>query len=302
MIILIGVLCVLAAALINYLILALFGISFHSFKLWFILPVGGLIEGSLCGIGIYVYLIKKELKAKLRHYFISALLGFIGFWLITFFNYASTYVHNDEINNTFTGEHISNYMYSQTEPFTFGNYLKYEFENTETEIRHRGAKLVDSKNFGEGFNKASFYISMVGFMIGGMLIGLIMLGNKVYCEKCKKYMKSKKLYEFDISEWDYEVNALLDIINKPKEEIMNFFSKNRVLSPVVEAIIEVKLTYCDVCKDGFITLMYMQPKTDSSGKVLYEENPSKSKTLKLEVDTVTSILFSYESINLVSKI
>ncbi|MBP2024156.1 ribosomal protein L44E [Clostridium punense] len=285
-----GLISLLLTILADYLIMAFIGISVHSFTLWFILPIGGAILGAFCGKGIFLYLKHANIKATAKHTITSAILAFIGFWAINYFAYFSTYVDDESINNTFKGEHISNYMYNDTEPFTFKNYLEFQFETSESVVSVGGHSSGSSISFGKGYNKTSFYITMLGFIIGGLTVGSTVVGDKSYCDKCKKYMKEKKLYDFTYSSFDNEVMALEKALQKTKEEFDDFIKQERPFEEYGEPYITAVLTYCPVCKDGFINLKFMEPKKGSGGKLVWEENDKYTKKLPLSNEASSMIV------------
>lgn len=289
MFILFGLISMIVALLADYFLMVLLDVSFNSFNLWFIIPIGGGVVGALCGLGIFLYLKKMNIKASAKHFIASGLIAFIGFWSINYFTYASTYIDNGKVNNTFKGEHISNFMYNDTESFTFGNYLNYRFENAESVMTFIAIKTGDPVKFGKGYNKTSFYISMLGFILGGLSIGLIVLGDKAYCDKCKKYMLERKLYDFTYSDWDDEVIGLQNALQVTKEEFNIFVKRERVMPSNPEPYIRVVLTHCPVCKDAFITLKFMQAKKDSSGKITWEENKQYNRKLEL-ANEISSVI------------
>lgn len=290
MFILYGFISVITILFIDCLIMLLSGFSIHNFNLWFIIPAGGLIEGALCGIGIFLYLMKKNLKISAKHIISSGLIAFIAFWAITYFTYASTYIDNGKVNNIFKGEHISNYMYNDRKVFTFSNYLNYQFENAETSIQYRGRNVGSSTNLGKGINKVSFYVSSLGFLIGGLAVGLIFLGNTVYCDKCKRYMKERKLFDFTYSEWSKEVSDLQYALQGTREDFENFVRKERVMTESLEPYISVTLAYCNSCKDAFIIFKFMEVKKNSKGDLTWEENRTYNRKLDLDNKVSSTII------------
>lgn len=273
-----GLISMFLVLLLEYLLLISLDFSLHSLRLWFILPIGGLLVGALCGLGIFLYLKKAHIRASAKHYLASALIAFLGFWVIHYFTYASTYIDEDgKVNNLFQGEHISNFLNADFEPIGFGDYLDITFENTEVSFTRRSGQ---SFNLGEGYNKTSFYFDMLGFAIGGLLIGPMVLGNKRYCEKCKKYMKEDKLYDINYSDWERESLEFHNAMHGTKEDFEKFIKKERVLSKT-EPYFSVTLTHCPSCKDAFITLRFMQPKKDSYGNITWEENKQYNQKIDM---------------------
>lgn len=284
--ILFGVLGIIGITIADTAVMALMGISVQSFSLFFILPIGGLVEGSLTSRLMFKHLKRKNIKANFMHYMLAALIAFSTFWTINFTYYMTTYVDDNKINHLFKGEHISNYMYNDYEVFTFKNYLDNSFSTTEVKSKHISTPM----NFGRGYNKTSFIIDMVGFVIGGLLSGLMVLGGLAYCDKCKRYMTDKELYKIPLTECDEEIKAFSNMLNDTKERVQEFINSDKPSLEHNEAHIQVTLSYCPICKEGYLAFKHLEPKKHSNNNTEWEEKEIDRKKVSLTKEMVEKIL------------
>lgn len=288
--ILFGIATTALAVCLDYLLITNLDLSFHTVSLLFIFPMGGFLLGILCGSGIFLYLSLRNVKAAGKHYLAAALIAFTGFWGVNYLTYASAYINNGELNYKFQGEHISNYMYNNTEAFSFSNYLDFNFKNAESTFRYKSIEMVGPVNYGEGINKISFFLDALGFVLGGLGAGLLILKDKIYCDKCKKYLKEKNLYNFTFSDSDREITDLQTALQGTEEELDDFISQERPkVKKKPEAYISVNLTYCPCCNDGFIHLKFMQAVKKPGHMMTWKENKYYNKRLKLDNGKVSLI-------------
>ena len=109
--------------------IALLGIwidfQIHTLSFWIIIPIGGFIVGAMGAFGYFYGLIKSNQKIKLPHYFVGAIVGLLTYIGIFYFLYSITYLdENNEVNYSFEGDHISNFVTTDSEePISFLNYI-----------------------------------------------------------------------------------------------------------------------------------------------------------------------------------
>lgn len=286
MYILFGILNSIIIIFLDYLLMAYVGISISSFGLLFIIPIGGLAEGALCSYLMFKTIKRRHVKVTKKHYIIAALLALVTFWGINYTDYASSYLKGDVLNNKFQGEHIRHYMYNATETFTFGNYLKYKFETQEVRLR----RMSNSVSFGKGYNMFRFGITMLGFVLGSVGLGLSLMKGLVYCDKCSKYMQEKELYNFQLSHLEEETRLLLEVLKDTKEKVQAFLTNERPLPSYAESYIQVCLTYCPDCNDGLLVYKHLVPKKDSKGNLKWEEDEAATKKVQISYDMTEKLL------------
>lgn len=284
--ILLGLINAIVIIFLDYLIMAFTDFSVRGLGILYVLPVGAILEGALCSYLLFKFIKKLNIKIAKKHYIIAALLALFTFWGSQYAYYASTYIKGDNVNNKFQGEHISNYMYNDTEVFTFGNYLKYNLENqTITSKVNR-----NPHSLGKGYNIFRFGISMLGFIIGGLGLGLGMMKGLIYCDRCKKYMGEKELFRSQDFSVDEEMNLFQEVLKDTKDKVQEFLAKKGPLKSNSAPYVQASIIYCSACYDGYLQFKRMVPKKDSKGKITWEEDALCSKKVHITAEMTEMIL------------
>lgn len=290
MFVLLGLIGMALAVGFDYLLMSRLNIALSNLNIFFIIPIGGIILGILSSFLMFKYLKLRNIRPTRNHYLYSAFISFAAFVSIIYVTYASTYIDNGEVNYLFKGQHISNYMYNDTEAFNFQNYIDFKLEHAKTKFSYKSRQIGNDVSLGKGINILSNIINLLGFMIGGALFGAASLGTSPYCHGCKKYMKKEDLYKFTYSSLSEEVNGLAAALSNSVNSLEDFIYGERPKFKKKETYFEVRMMYCPSCYDGYLELKCMQARKDSLGRISWRENTRAAKKFKLTPEMVERLL------------
>lgn len=224
------------------------GFELHSFTFFFIIPIGALLVGAAAASGLFLGLLKDNKPVTKQHYILGLILGVVAFYGIYYVDYKTTYVtENKEISYTFEGDPIS-YYEIDGEQITFSKFLK--LSNGGSQFYFRGRPIGEEVDPGETANSFFFYLNVVAAALAGAVVGLTIVGDKKYCQKCKKYNKEKELFKFEVEKYEEVVNKLVNSIEKPSalKEIISTYGMKK--DAKVTAFAQVDLDYCPTCDDA----------------------------------------------------
>ena len=170
----------------------------------------------------------------------------------------------------------------------FIDYMKYYFDSMQIEITKNYVNKSYVKN--TAFIYYSFYVGIVGIVLGAILGGIIIkcLG---YCDKCGRYTKSKNLFKIKVDE---NIEITLDMIKQSctvgdhsgKLYMIDIINNNPWKSKLKENHFEAYMDYCPSCKTAKITLTLMRRYRDSFVR-------DKEYTFKYNVNPdITSVILS----------
>ncbi|MDP4094285.1 MAG: hypothetical protein Q8920_13095 [Bacillota bacterium] len=253
--------------------------SLHDFRPGLVLPAGGLIEGALCSLGIYLYLRIRKRRLKARHFIFGVICAFVGFWVIYYLNYSSAYINNGMINHSFKGMHISNYMYDNTHSFNFGNYLNFIFNHYIVKTYSVGGYIVTTDKLGIGFHRIAFILECIGFCLGSLGCSVIAMEGRDYCKSCKGDFTIKRLYSFDPEILGEEMEGITKSFES-KSTFSDFISKDRRHAKEQSPFIEVYLKYCTSCKVAYISFKYMYFKEKANDQYKLKEDKDRFKQIE----------------------
>jgi large-conductance mechanosensitive channel len=248
------------------------GFFLQSFSLIFILPVGGMIIGILCGSGVFYGLRLSNIKVEFKHYILSIFLAIVGF--------AGTYIVLYLVALSKSGglltvsEFVNNFVINRTSTFRVGGMISRPFR------------------MGATYNWIKLIIEAIGFIIGGFVVGIFILGNKRYCDKCKKYMKDKRLYYVRADNPERIFNELKEALTTDGI-INNYLAKCEKESKVEKRsarsdrlpYFDIGISFCQCCMDGFIVIRVMK----RSGTT-YNEEQKLRQLIRIESKIVERIV------------
>jgi len=279
------VLTVIIIVLFNHLT----GFELHSFTLLFIIPVGGLLVGAMSSAGMFYGYLRYNKPVNKNHYLLGALLGAVAFFGIYYVSYLTTYVGPDnEINYSFKGDPIS-YYEIDGEQITFSKYLQLT-KQAKSHFYFRGRPVGEDVNTGEGTNTFFFYLQLLSAVLAGVCVGLVIVGDKRYCENCKKYTKEKELFKFDIDQYEDSVRDLADAVDDTKA-LQEIIKTTHLKEEKVNAFAQVDLEYCPNCHDSRLLVKVF--KLDSNNG--FEEVAKFKQIIKIKNETARTILSDIKS-------
>ncbi|MFA7676259.1 MAG: hypothetical protein WCY28_02520 [Candidatus Shapirobacteria bacterium] len=261
------------------------GFEIHSFSLFFIIPVGGLLVGAGASAGFFYGQIKYHKPIRKNQYLIGALLGFIAFFGVYYVSYLTTYVAPDnEINYSFEGDHISNFEIDG-ERITFSKYLEIN-NQAESQFYFRGRPMGEGIETGGIVNSIFFYLQLLASILAGAGVGLVMVGDRKYCDKCKRYTEQKELLKFNVDQYEQVILELTKSINNPSA-LKKSIEKLALKEEKVIAFAQVELQYCPNCYESCLIIKIMKLNSKSEFEELKEFRqflPLKEEIAKSLID------------------
>lgn len=260
------------------------GFELHSFSFFFIVPLGGLLVGAAAAVGLFYGYLRYNKPVKKTHYVFGAALGVAAFLGIYYVSYLTTYVDaNKEINYSFNGDPISSYEIDG-QRVTFSKYLEIS-QNAKSQFYFRGRPVGDEVETGGGFGALMFYLQILAAAVAGASVGLVIIGDKRYCENCTKYTKEKELFKFDVEQYEDIVCNLTNAIDKPSV-LKKIIKTVGLKDDKINAFVRVDLDYCPNCYDSHLLIKVF--KLDSNSN--FEEVSKFSQSIKITSDVARSII------------
>lgn len=261
-----------------------FSFDLMSFSIFFILPLGSIVVGTIASFGYHFgsYLSNKKIDSwRLLLGLVIPIIAFIG---VRYGYYATAYLDDDmNLNYKMIGEHVSNYSIEDSEePLNFVSFTKLMVESSTISFTYRRRNMVNI----EGkpvVNWIFFLIDLIGSVVGSLMaMGLVIRGRN-YCENCERYMKKQKeLFSFPIGDVDTFIK-MQDIKTLSSERIKSFLSCKASNN---EEHYDVFINWCDKCFEGYINMKCFQ--RDSRGRLV--ENDKNNKDIKVSSDIVKTFL------------
>ena len=290
-----GILSTAAIVLLTVLLVVWRGIYVHTMSFFFILPVGAILVGMGCGVGLFVGLLYWGKRPNLIHYVGSTILSIIGFVGIYYALYSTSYVTADlKINHTFEGKHISSYSYSDEEgPITFKVLLLNEIRSRKSSffigMRRRGGGRIPipigSAELGSTVNWINFGLEGLGFLIGGLLIGPLILGDRRYCESCEHYMKDRSLLSLHLEENQKVVRSINESLSSGTR-LREILKPQDLMPPTFEeAHFRIDVSHCPSCYEGFLLVRFMRKTSDG-----FEESIEDRQTIPLKSNVIRELI------------
>lgn len=239
------------------------GFELHSFTFFFIVPLGGLLVGAAAASGLFYGHLRYNKPVNKNHYLLGAALGVVAFFGVYYVSYLTTYINaNNEINYSFDGDPIS-YYEIDGEQITFSKYLEIS-KNAKSQFYFRGRPVGDEVEAGVGFGTLMFYLHILAAAVAGAVVGLVVVGDKRYCEKCKKYTKEKELFKFDVDDqFEDAVSDLTSAVDNISA-LQKIIKNTKLKTDKVNAYAQVDLEYCPNCHDSRLLVKLMKLNSDSN--------------------------------------
>jgi len=154
------------------------GIYLHTTTLFFVIPIGGIFAGILCGGGLFWGIHLTHLRSGIWHEIASIFLAVFGWIGIYYGLYETAYMSSDmEINHDFIGVPLRDFVSTNVgRPVTFWDYLTYDVKNRQSSFwivigskKSGSVPLpIGSAGLGSLYNWFKFVLEGIGFVIGGI--------------------------------------------------------------------------------------------------------------------------------------
>jgi len=161
----------LLTALLLFGIERLFGFSFYTWILWFVIPVGALLTGLVASTGYYCGARLFNHRPS-RGLLLNILLVAVGcFFLIHYLGYYSLNVDGPPLRTR----------------VAFGSYLKVVLEHTSLSLRVHASVIGSTGELGT-WGYAYALLQILGFAVGGFCVYILLLEHP-FCAHCERYLK-----------------------------------------------------------------------------------------------------------------
>ncbi|WP_053955728.1 hypothetical protein [Inediibacterium massiliense] len=242
-----GLLSLIVSILLPVLILFFTGFEALHFSIFFVIPIGALFTGYICGYGYYKGLFKSNVFITGKHFLIGFVLSLICILGIEYTSYMITCINpeNMEIVYTLDGDHVSNYYSDDYGQFDFFTYKKYMIENTPISFSYKARSIGDISNPIVGWVFAM--IDALGVIVGCLFAGFFQKDHP-YCHTCKLYKKEKEIFNFSKGDGLVFFEDLESHLsqNLSINTLLNSFTLDEHLEK--EEHFLCTLIYCDLCK------------------------------------------------------
>lgn len=273
----------LVGILIPILIMLYTGWDLINFSIMFVVPIGAIAVGYVCGFGYFKSLVKADKKIDKGHYVTGAILALICFVAIMYGQYYITCIDAaGYVTYGLDGDHISNYIHDDYGPLTFFNFIIYNIETTVVSFSHRTTELGTVENV--TLNYVFFVVNIIG-MIYGFISSGFGRSEQPYCEKCRRYKKNIEISDIPKENMDGVIGeieklaAVNDQGNFLKEYLRNYKLDDKLRK---QEHIEGELCFCEECKSAVLKFS------------LYEF--SKKNNLDINLDYSKEISVPYEMV------
>lgn len=154
-------------------------------------------------------------------------------------------------------------------------------ESSTISFSYRRHNLVNVKGK-PVVNWIFFLIDALGSSLGALVALGLIIGDKKYCDNCRRYMKRKKLFNFPIGDTDTFIK-LQEIDRLSPDEMKRFLSFRAARK---EEQYCVYINWCDRCFEGYINMKCLMK--DEKGRLA--EYESSAKEIKVAPDVVKTLL------------
>lgn len=270
MFILLGIIGALLAAVLVVAINSLTSFDLSSFSLFFIVPVGAMVTGSLACLGYYLGVLKTNVQITKTIKWVGIVMALICFIVVQYGFYSTAYLdENMDLNFKMQGDHVSLYVIGDSEePINFFTFTQEMVNSRVISFSNRGRQVFEVEG-NKVVNWIFYLVDFLGVLLGAYFARTLVIGNKKYCDNCRRYMKQKDLMKFSVQDAE-RVIRFKTITNLQPQEITSLVHNDGI--PAEGEHYDVHLDWCETCSAGYIQLKYME--LDSKKKPRHNEEKS----------------------------
>ncbi|MBP7176681.1 MAG: hypothetical protein KBA53_10795 [Thermoclostridium sp.] len=272
-----GLIGAFVAAVLVVAIHSFTSFDLSSFSLFFVVPVGAIVTGGLGTLGYYLGVLKTNIKITKAIKWTGIVIALVCFILVQYGFYYTAYLdENMDLNFKMQGEHISLYAIGESdEPINFFTFTQEMVNSRVISFSRRGRQLFEVEG-NKVVNWIFYLVDFLGVLLGAFFARFLVIGNKKYCDNCKRYMKQKDLLKFSVQDTE-RVIRFKNITQMQPQEISALVHSDGI--PVEGEHYDIHLDWCKECNAGFIQLKYME--LDSKNKPSHNEG----KSIEIPVDS-----------------
>ncbi|GKX29959.1 hypothetical protein SH1V18_24390 [Vallitalea longa] len=258
------------------------------FALFFIIPVGAIFTGYLCGYGYFKGLVLSNRKITGGHYFVGLIMAIVCLVSVLYGTYYLSCFNEEEqkIEYSLEGNHVSDYEVNGYGEMTFPKYTRYMIENTPVSFSIRSTNITEVSN--PIFGWIVTIIDYLGLLAGCLACGSSIYDKYEYCDNCKKYKKKKKIFDIPKPNGKGFFDELETLVNNLNmsiflEEIIDKYKNDRLKTG---EYYECYLIYCESCRSA--SFKFKLYEKNKKGKVV--ENDDFKYTIDVNYDFVRNYI------------
>ncbi len=280
--VILGAISLILSVLLAVAIHSFTSFDIMSFSIFYVIPLGSIIIGTIACLGYYWGLFITNKKINFSLLIIGLLIPIIAYIGVQYGYYTTAYLdENMSLNYKMEGEHISNYAIGDSdEPLDFISFTKLMVDSRVISFYNRKRAIGDVEG-NAILNWTFFIIDGLGAIFGSIVaLGLVKRNTK-YCDDCKRYMKNKSILKFLATDLDRTIR-FQDIDNLSPDKIKELFLPMEVGK---NEHYEIIVHWCEMCDKGYLEMKYMEK--NSKGEMT--ENDKRSKEFEISADTIKTI-------------
>lgn len=286
--------------LIPILIMLYTGWDLINFSLMFVVPVGAIAVGYVCGFGYFKSLVKADKKIDKGHYITGVILALICFSAIMYGQYYITCIDDaGYITYSLSGDHISNYIHDDYGPLTFFNFIIYNIETAVVSFSHRTTEIGTVENV--TLNYVFFVVNIIGIIYGFISSGFGRSGQP-YCDKCRKYKKDIEISDIPKENMDEIISEIekLAKINDNGDSLKEYLGNYKIDDKLKkQEHLEGELSFCEECKSAVFKLSLYE--FSKKNKLDINSNYSKEIPVSYEIVEYYQNLYKNDYLSMFKK-
>lgn len=230
--------------------------NIQGFSFWYIIPIGAMLVGGLASSGIFIG--QKISKSVLKSFYfvLAALAGVASFFIVSYADYK---ISIDKFTKEYS-VYINRLSESEKKEFwdeaSFLKYLETNMNESTISVSNRGREAT--KIEGGALSVVSFWLSIVGAGLGGIIVTSFAIGDRTKCKKCKQYKDRKFLAYADYDSFE-EISEKINSTEKLGDFAIELFSKYPSTDKTYKKPPHVVLKYmlCRNCGEGELIVEQM---------------------------------------------
>jgi hypothetical protein len=159
----------------------------------------------------------------------------------------------------------------------FWDYLLRDIANRQTTFFVGSRRIhvpVGTFHMPSVYNWVHFGLEGMGFLVGGLMIGSLLVGDRRYCERCQRYMKDKLLFSILPDQFEDTVQRLNAALQSGHD--LRALVETESATKIKEGHVQTTISYCPMCYEGFLLLKAMRKTTDG-----FEELKEHRQTIRV---------------------
>jgi hypothetical protein len=229
----------------------------------FYVPVGALVFGALCGAAYAIGMQEAGVRARLVHKLALVGVGLAGCLATEYAIYRTAYVTPElAINHRFAGVHVSRIAVPGADPMTWPAFFLREagrrqpggiepvfVQQTLPNPPRKPTALTTPQRVALG-------LQWLGFPLGALGLGLLLLKDLEYCAPCRRYRKEQDVCQLPLETLGGSATRLNEAIDGGLDGLLAF--RSAAPPRVRGSHATLTVSHCPVCGSGALHLRLMK--------------------------------------------